>query len=44
MYEIVGPLLTKIALTKAGDIKPMADEVKNRRKIKLEEQLKKSQS
>lgn len=37
IYELVGPLLTKQALTKAGDIKPMADEVKNRREIKLQE-------
>ena len=36
IYELVGPLLTKQALTKAGDIKPMADEVKNRREIKLQ--------
>ncbi len=36
IYELVGPLLTKQALTAAGDIKPMDDEVKNRRKIKLE--------
>lgn len=40
VYEIVGPLLTKQALTAAGDIKPMPDEVKHRRKNKLE-QLKK---
>ena len=35
IYEIVGPMLTKQALTAAGDIKPMSDEVKNRRQIKL---------
>lgn len=35
VYELVGPLLTKQALTKAGDIKPMSEEVKNRRKTKL---------
>ena len=36
IYELVGPMLTKQALTKAGDIKPMSDEVKNRRRTKLE--------
>lgn len=36
IYEIFGPLLTKWALTQAGDIKPMSDEVKNRRQTKLE--------
>ena len=36
IYEIFGPLLTKWALTKAGDIKPMTYEVKNRRQEKLE--------
>ena len=35
IYELVGPLLTKEALKAAGDIKPMSDEVKNRRHIKL---------
>ena len=35
IYELVGPLLTKQALTKAGDIKPMSEEVKNRRQTKL---------
>ena len=37
IYELVGPLLTKEALIKAGDIKPMEDDVKNRREIKLQE-------
>ena len=37
VYELVGPLLTKQALTKAGDIRPMSDEVKNRRETKLAE-------
>ena len=37
IYELVGPLLTRQALTLAGDIKPMPDHVKNRREIKLEE-------
>jgi Kef-type K+ transport system membrane component KefB len=36
IYEIFGPLMTKMALTAAGDIKPMSDEVKNRRQTKLE--------
>jgi hypothetical protein len=36
VYEIVGPMLTKIALTKAGDIKPEGkisarDAVKNQK-------------
>ena len=35
IYELFGPLLTKQALLKAGDIKPMSDEVKNRRQQKL---------
>ena len=35
IYEIVGPLMTRQALTAAGDIKPMSDEVKNRRETKL---------
>ena len=37
IYELVGPLMTKQALIKAGDIKPMSEEVKNRRQAKLEE-------
>lgn len=37
IYELLGPILTRQALTLAGDIKPMSDEVKNRRKTKLEE-------
>lgn len=36
VYELVGPLLTRQALTKAGDIKPMSDDVRNRRQRKLE--------
>ncbi len=35
IYELFGPLLTRWALTKAGDIQPMSDEVKNRREHKL---------
>ncbi len=30
IYELVGPLLTKIALTKAGDIVPRVEEVKHK--------------
>ena len=37
IYEIFGPLFTRMALTAAGDIKPMEDHIKNRREIKLEE-------
>lgn len=37
VYEIFGPMLTRWALTKAGDIQPMTQEVKDRRKTKLEE-------
>ena len=35
IYEVFGPMLTKMALTKAGDIHPMPDHVKNRRDEKL---------
>lgn len=44
IYELVGPSMTKWALTKAGDIKPQSAEVINRRAIKLEaaEQMKKA--
>ena len=35
IYELLGPLFTRMALTAAGDIKPMSDEVKNRRQTKL---------
>ena len=37
IYELFGPMFTKMALTAAGDIQPMSDEVKNRRQKKLEE-------
>lgn len=37
VYELIGPLMTKQALTAAGDIKPIPEEVKNRRQTKLEE-------
>lgn len=36
VYEMVGPLLTRQALTAAGDIKPISEEVRNRRQTKLE--------
>ncbi len=36
IYELFGPLLTRQALMAAGDIKPISDEVKNRRRTKLE--------
>ena len=36
IYELVGPLFTRMARTAAGDIKPMSDEVKMRRQKKLE--------
>lgn len=37
IYELVGPLMTRAALQAAGEIKPISDEVKNRRQTKLEE-------
>ena len=37
IYELFGPMFTKMALTAAGDIQPMSDEVKNRRQKKLED-------
>ncbi|MBQ8884434.1 MAG: cation:proton antiporter [Oscillospiraceae bacterium] len=37
VYEIFGPMATKLALTAAGDIKPKSEEVKNRRHHKLKE-------
>ena len=37
IYEVVGPLMTKMALTAAGDIKPVSDEVIKRRQTKLDE-------
>ena len=37
VYEIVGPVLTRISLTAAGEIKPISDEVKQRRQTKLQE-------
>ena len=35
IYELFGPVFTRWALTKAGDIKPMSEEVKMRRQTKL---------
>ena len=35
IYELFGPIMTRIALTAAGEIKPMSEEVKNRRHEKL---------
>ena len=35
VYELVGPLLTKWALTRAGDIQPKSEEVLHRRERKL---------
>ncbi len=37
IYELFGPMLTKMALTKAGDIHPMPEHIKNRRETKLKE-------
>lgn len=37
VYEIFGPVLTRMALTAAGDIKPIPHEVKMRRHTKLQE-------
>jgi hypothetical protein len=37
IYELFGPVFTRMALTAAGEIKPMSDEVKNRRHHKLRE-------
>jgi len=37
IYELVGPSLTKMALTKAGDIQAIPAEVEGRRKKQLEE-------
>ena len=37
IYELFGPIMTREALIKAGDIKEMPDEVKNRREKKLKD-------
>ena len=42
IYELVGPLLTRQALTAAGDIKPKSEEVMMRRQTKLEQAAQKS--
>lgn len=42
IYEMFGPLMTRQALLAAGDIKPMSDEVKNRRQRKLLEASKRN--
>lgn len=36
IYELFGPVFTRIALTAAGEIQPMSDEVHHRRQNKLE--------
>ena len=41
IYELIGPMLTKQALQRAGDIQPMSEEVLNRRQIKLQNAEKK---
>lgn len=42
VYELVGPMMTKWALTQAGDIKPQPEHIKNRRQNKLAELSKKN--
>ncbi len=37
VYELIGPSLTKMALTKAGDIQAIPQEIKTRRKKRLQE-------
>ena len=37
IYELFGPVFTRMALQAAGEIAPMSDEVKNRRHHKLKE-------
>ena len=37
IYELFGPMMTKRALTAAGDIKPIPEHIKNRRMLKIEE-------
>ena len=36
IYELFGPLFTRMALTAAGEIKPKSEEVEKRRQIKLD--------
>ena len=40
VYELFGPMMTKIALTKAGDIRPKSDDIKNRRQTQIAERSK----
>ena len=44
IYELLGPLMTRQALMRAGEIKPMEQHVKDRRQIKLEEAKKEKNS
>ena len=37
IYELFGPIMTRMALTAAGEIHPISEEVKRRRQQKLEE-------
>ena len=39
IYELIGPMLTKMALTAAGDIQPMSEEVARRRETKIQQAL-----
>lgn len=39
IYELFGPMLTKMALTAAGDIQPMSADVAHRREAKIQEAL-----
>ncbi len=41
IYELFGPVFTRMALTAAGEIKPIPHEVKNRRQAKLDAAQKK---
>lgn len=43
VYELVGPMMTKMALTAAGDITEKPEEVVRRREIKLEEAKKRKE-
>ncbi len=44
VYEIFGPVMTRMALTAAGDIKPIPHEVKMRRHTKLQEAKEKKEN
>ena len=39
IYELIGPMLTKMALIAAGDIQPMSEEVARRRETKIQQVL-----